>query len=105
MAAKKSSAPVRNVASFKANHDPDTVIPNKIRAALAKMEADHGPEHYEYDGDFVRLAGVGLSALALHRDTFKDHIVEAKPVGLGNARSVKRAWFATTKAAKAARGA
>lgn len=94
----------RNVASFRAEHDPDVVVPNAIRAALAKMEKDNGPEHYEYESDFIKLTGVGNTALAAHREAFKDHIVEAKPVGKGNSRMARRAWFSTVKAAKAARG-
>ncbi len=94
----------RTVASFRAQHDPDVVVPNAIKAALAKMEKDHGPEHYEYESDFIRLAGVGATAMAAHREAFKDYIVDAKPVGKGNTRQARRAWFATVKAAKAARG-
>lgn len=103
--AKAKPAPSRSVATFRAAHDRNVVIPNKIREALAKMEADNGPEHYEYESDFIKLAGVGGSDLNGHRDSFTAHIVEAKPIGAGNARAARRAWFATAKAAKAARGA
>lgn len=105
MAAKKSPVATRNIATFQAQHDRNVVIPNKIRAALAKMEADHGPEYYEYESDFQKLAGVGNSDLAAHRPAFEAFIVEAKPIGLGNTRSPRRVWFATAKAAKIARGA
>lgn len=101
----KAKPASRNVETFRAAHDRNVVIPNKIRAALAQMEKDHGPEHYEYESDFIKLAGVGGSDLNSHRDTFTAHVVEAKPIGLGNARAARRAWFATAKAAKAARGA
>lgn len=100
----KAKTESRNVASFRAQHDPDVVVPNAIKAALAGMEKDHGPEHYEYESDFIKLAGVGATAMAAHRETFKDFIVDAKPVGKGNTRMARRAWFATVKAAKAARG-
>lgn len=99
-----AKAEPRSVATFKAQHDRNVVIPNKIRTALEKMAKDNGPEHYEYETEFMKLAGVGGSDLAAHRDAFTAHIVEAKPIGLGNSRSTRRAWFATVKAAKAARG-
>lgn len=101
---KTASTSGRSVATFRAAHNRNVVIPNKIRAALAKMEADHGPEHYEYESDFIKLAGIGGSDLNGHRDAFVAHIVEAKPIGMGNSRGVRRAWFATVKAAKAASG-
>jgi hypothetical protein len=93
----KLKTPSRNVASFRAQHDPDVVVPNAIRAALEKMAATHGPEHYEYESDFISLTGIGNTALAAHRESFKDFIVEAKPVGKGNTRMARRAWFATKK--------
>ena len=99
-----AKAAPRSVASFKAAHDPSVVIPNKIRAALAKMEKDHGPEHYEYESDFYKLAGVSTQQLGAHRDEFDAHVVDAKPIGAGNSRAARRVWFATVKAAKAARG-
>lgn len=100
----KTKPESRNVAMFKAKYNRDVVIPNKIRAALENMAKDHGPEHYEYESDFIKLAGIGASDLSAHRDAFKDFVVEAKPVGMGNARAARRVWFATTKAAKSARG-
>lgn len=100
----KAKPASRNVALFRAHHDPDVVVPNKIREALANMEKDHGPEHYEYESDFIKLAGVNTTQMAAHRDAFTAFIVEAKPIGMGNARTARRAWFATAKAAKSARG-
>jgi hypothetical protein len=102
--ANSAAKPARNVASFRAVHDRSVVIPNKIRDTLAKMAQDHGSEHYEYESDFIKLAGVHSGDLNAHRDSFADHIVEAKPIGFGNARAARRVWFATVKAAKAARG-
>lgn len=99
-----AKAAPRNVASFKAQHNRNVVIPNKIRAALEKMAKDNGPEHYEYETDFVKLAEIGASDLAAHRDAFTKFIVEAKPIGKGTSRSPRRVWFATEKAAKAAAG-
>jgi hypothetical protein len=80
------------------------VIPNKIKAALEKMGKDHGPEHYEYESDFIKLAGIHGGDLSAHRTAFEDFIVDARPIGSGNSRAARRVWFATVKAAKAARG-
>lgn|SRR5574341_785109 len=102
--AKAKLTPTRNVATFRAAHHRDVVIPNKIKAALAKMAEDHGPEHYEYESDFVKLAGISNTDLSTYRDGFNDFIVEAKPIGASNSRAARRAWFATAKAAKTARG-
>lgn len=104
MAKAKPVSSTNNVASFRAAHNRGVVIPNKIRAALTKMAEDHGPEHWVYESDFIKLAGVSPTDLNGHRDVFSAHIVEAKPIGMGNARAARRAWFATVKAAKAAQG-
>ncbi len=88
---------VKTLADFRAAHDKNVIIPNKIRAALAAM-AIEGPESWEYEVDFLRRAGVSTTDLGAFRDQFEEYIVEAK------AKTVKRVWFATEKAAKAARG-
>lgn len=95
----KKSTP-KTLADFRAAHDPDVIVPNKIRAALAAMEKD-GPEQWAYELDFIRLAGLGQAQIAAYRDRFLQHIVDTSAV---NGRSPKRVWFATAKAAKAARG-
>lgn len=90
----------KTVASFKALHDRSVVIPQKIKAAIDKMAVTGGTQHWEYESDFIKLAGVSAADLNAHRDTFKDFVVEARAVG--NSRSARRVWFATKAAAKSA---
>lgn len=107
MTAKNTSAPAakgRTLADFRAAHDRAVVIPTKIQTALDKMLKDNGPEHYEYEADFMKLAGVGQADISKFRDKFSAFIAIAQPVGTSRSKSARNAWFATTKAAKAARG-
>lgn len=103
--ALKSLAPkslAKSVKSFKAAHDRDIIVPGKITAALAAM-ASKNPEDWEYEADFIRLAGIGQTDAGKYREMFIEHVVMAAQEH-GSKRSPRRAWFATVKAAKAARG-
>jgi hypothetical protein len=99
MKPKVKAAP-RTLSDFRAAHDPNVIVPNKIRAALAAMERE-GPEQWVYEAEFVRAASLGQAQLATFRDQFAAHIVETPGI---SGRSAKRIWFATAKAARAARG-
>lgn len=90
----------KTISDFRAAHDPDVIVPNKIREALAAM-AKVGPEHYEYEGDFVKLAGLSQTQISAYREQFIDHIVKAASTSKRAARNV---WFADIKAAKKVRG-
>lgn len=90
----------RTLADFRAAHDPDVMIPAKIKAALAAL-ASEGPEEWRYEAEFIALARVSQTQMGQYRDQFTAHIVEAST---GGGRAAKRVWFATPKAAKAARG-
>ena len=98
MSAKKPAT--RTLADFRAAHDPDVMIPAKIRAALETLEKE-GPEEWRYEAEFISLAKVSQTQMGQYRDQFTAHIVEAPAIG---GRAPKRVWFATTKAARAARG-
>lgn len=103
----KQKAP-RTLATFRAAHDRETVITNKIRAALEALAKEEGPEGYAYESNdaegrptMLKRAGISLTDLALYREQFSAYIVELS----NNSRDRgKRVWFATPKAAKAARG-
>lgn len=99
----------RDISTFNATHDPATVIPNKIRAALARMLKDGGKEAYAYEfvdktgaATFSKLADTGSAQLAQHRLVFKDHIVLVRQ-DIGSRRGAKFVWFATKEAATKAR--
>lgn len=98
MSTKKTAA--RTLADFRAAHDPDVMVPARIRAALLELEKV-GAEEWRYEAEFLPLARVSTTQLAQYRDQFAAHIVETAGV---SGRSPKRIWFATTKAAKSARG-
>ena len=90
----------RSVADFRALHDPMIVATNKIRAALAAMLKE-GPEHWEYESDFVRRAGLSNNQIGSYREQFAEHIVEAPSV---NRSAPRRIWFADAKVARKVRG-
>jgi hypothetical protein len=93
MAASKA----KTLADFRAAHDPDVMIPNRIRAGLAAIEKE-GPEHYLYGSDFLKLTGLSTTQLAAYREQFAAHIVDAPLSGSGG-RSSKRAYFGNAKVA------
>jgi hypothetical protein len=97
MANAKSSA--RTLNDFRAAHDRDVIVPRKIKDALATMAKKHR-EHFEYESDFVKLAGISQTDLGAFREQFADHVVVTANV---HGKSSKRVWFATAAAAKAAR--
>lgn len=84
----------RNVGDFKAEHDPDTKIPNQIRAALADMLKE-GPENWATNAEFATRAHINTSTLTKYRDQFKPHLVEI----FTKARDRTVAWFADPKVA------
>jgi hypothetical protein len=98
MAAAKPKA--RSIADFRAAHDKDIIVPAKIQAALDAL-LKTGPEHYEYEADFVKLAGISQGEIAAYREQFVDHIVLAPPT---HGKTARRAYFGSAKVAKKLRG-
>lgn len=90
----------KTVSDFRAAHDPDVIVPTKIRATLAAM-AKVGPEQWEYEGDFVKLAGLSQTQISAYREQFIDHIIKAPS---SSKRAARNVWFADTKVAKKVRG-
>jgi len=90
----------KTLADFKAAHDPNVIVPSKIGAALAALEKE-GPENWEYELDFLKRAGLTTTQLAMFRDQFAAHIVEAPAV---HGRSTKRIYFGNAKVATKLRG-
>lgn len=99
MAIAKKSA-VKTIADFRSLHDPSVVVPTKIKKGLEALAAEHA-EAWEYEADFLERTKVTPVQLNAYREQFKAHFVEAQEPGR---RTPVRAWFGTTKAAKAARG-
>ena len=90
----------KTLADFKAAHDPDVIVPNKIRVGLAAI-AKEGPENWLYEQEFLRLTGVSTTQIARYRDQFAAHIVEAPGT---NTKATKRVYFGNAKVAAKLRG-
>lgn len=88
----------KSIADFRNLHDQNVIVPNKIRAALAAMLKE-GPEQWDYEGDFIKRAGISTTQLGQFREQFLDHVIEA-----GGARAARRVWIADPKVAKKLRG-
>lgn len=84
----------KDIAAFRAQFDPNVIIPNKIRAGFASLAKSDGADGWEEEVHFLRRAGVNAQMIAPHRDAFKAHIVEAKK----NSRPCN-VWFVDVKKA------
>lgn len=71
----------KTLADFRAAYDKSTIVPAKIRSAIAAL----GQNGWEYEVEFAKGAGVSLYDLGRVRDEFSDNIVT---IG----RNSKRAW-------------
>jgi hypothetical protein len=86
----------KTLADFRAAHDPDVIIPNRIRAGLAAIEKE-GAENWLSEGDFLKLTALSTTQLAQHRDKFGAHIIEQSSGRSGKAG--KRFYFGSAKVA------
>lgn len=71
----------RSLSEFRAVYDKDTIIPQRIDAALVQL----GKDGWAYEMEFVKLAGLGLAQLAAYRDAYAEYVVSLN-------RESKRAW-------------
>lgn len=84
--------PGRDLQAFRESHDKNFIVPKKIEAAITKL----GPESWEYEVDFLKLAGLCTRDLAMFRDGFEDFTVLVT-----NKNNSKRLWCGSkTLAAK-----
>lgn len=98
MSAKKQA---RTVTDFRAAHDPNVIVPSKIRKALEAILAE-GPENWEYEGDLVKRAGISQTQISMFRDMFITHIVDAPG---SRSSTPRRVWFGSPKVATKVREA
>jgi hypothetical protein len=89
----------KTLADFRAKHDKSVIVPAKLNAALAAMVKEGGGDNWDYEGDFLKRAGVANQDASPFRDQFKAHIVET------GGRNAKRVWVATAKGADKFRSA
>jgi hypothetical protein len=61
----------RDLNAFRASHDKNFIVPKKIDEALKVL----GPDKWEYQADFLKLAEVSVTDLAMFREQFADFLV------------------------------
>lgn len=79
----------RSLDEFRAAHDKNYIVPQKIKAALAKIG-----DGWEYEIEFLKLAGLSTTDLAMFREQFSDFTV-ATP-----GKNPKRIWAGTKELAR-----
>lgn len=94
MTKAKPAAPAKgkSLEDFRAAHDKNFIVPEKIKAGLAKLG-----DSWMYEMEFMKLAGLSTTDLAAFRDGFTDYYVDV------SARNAKRVWAGTMKFAKVLR--
>jgi len=71
----------KSLADFRASHDKNFIVPQRIQTALKKLG-----DGWEYEVDFIKLAGLCTTDLARFRDQFEDYFVTT------NGKNPKRVW-------------
>jgi hypothetical protein len=80
----KAPAAGKSLQDFRAEHDKSYIVPKKIRDALAKLG-----EGWQYEVEFLRLAGLSTGDLATYREEFAEFTVTV------GGRSPRRIWVGT----------
>ena len=86
-----------SLADLAALHDKKVIIPTRIRAAVAKLQASG--DDWIYESDLLRLVSppIGNNDISRFREQFMDLWVETPSTNGKN--STRRVWFATKKLA------
>lgn len=92
-----TAKPKKDLAAFRAVHDRNVVVPTKINAGLEALKKSG--DAWEYEGEFMKRAGISQTDVGQFRPQFEAHVVETK------GKSAKRAWFHDVKAAAEMRAA
>ncbi|MDR5726727.1 MAG: hypothetical protein RB191_04580 [Terriglobia bacterium] len=71
-AAKKTVG--KDIDSFKLAHDRNTIVPKKIEEGFKLL----GPDKWEYQADFIKLAQISVTDLAMFREQYADFQVEIR---------------------------
>lgn len=72
----------RSLQEFRAAHDKNFIVPGKIREALKSLG-----DGWEYEAQFIRLAGISAVDMGNFREQFAEHIVVVD--------RTKRVWAGT----------
>lgn len=81
----------RSVKEFRAAHDKNYIVPANIKQGLELL----GPDGWEYELAFQKLAGVNNVDLARFREQFDAHVVN-----VGTMRDPRRVWAGSVGLAK-----
>lgn len=77
MTAKKTTAAVKTAvkgpSDFHGTHNQSVIVPERFKTGIKAM----GPKGWMYYNDFLREYKINPQQGSLHRDSFKDHILEA----------------------------
>lgn len=96
-----TAAKSKTLSDLRALHDKSVMVPNRIKVGIAKLAA-LGPENWEYEADFMKIAAVSPIDMRDYRESFKDHWADMPSTN--GKRDARRVWFATKKAADAWKG-
>lgn len=91
-AAKKAETAIskgKSLEEFRSAYDKNYIVPKRIKDALDKLG-----ESWEYEIEFIKLAGISITDLARFREQFEAHIVPVKVSNGGSHR--KNVWAGTT---------
>lgn len=96
------------LSAFKSLHDPTVIIPNKIRAALAKLAKEEVAFAYEATDSrggipMTKRAETSALHLSQYRKQFAAHIVKVAQ-DTGSRRAPRLVWFGDAAVAREARG-
>lgn len=84
----KAAQGKKSLDDFRKAHDKRFIIPQRIKEALAKIG-----DGWEYEMDFIRIAGINTADLGRYRDQFVGHYIETR------GKNPKRVWTGSTKVA------
>lgn len=96
----------KTLADFRKAHDKDTVVTTRIDQALEALRAS-GAEAWEYEGDFIKLAGISIADCSTYRSQYAEYVVDAPIVcqgGKSRNGTPRRVWFGDKKLAAKVRG-
>ena len=79
-----AKGPGKSVDDFRKNHDKNFIVPEKIKAALKQLG-----NGWEYENNFIKLAGLSNTDFALFRDDFEDYWLSTA------GHNPKRVWCGT----------
>lgn len=77
----------KSIEEFRSAHDKNYIVPKKIKEALAKLG-----DGWEYEVEFVKMAGVSTTDIVNFREQFEAHIVTVRVNGASHRRNV---WAGT----------